>query len=428
MSLRSVRILVLSGAMLLAAGGAVSQTPALHYGTFGIDLTARDPAVKPGDDFWTYANGAWDKRTPIAADRTSAGVGVVLVDQAELQVRTIMEDAARNPGGVGPGGQQMGDLYGGFLDTAAIERAGTAPLQPYFTRIDAANDKAKLQALFASPGFASPVEIGQLPNPSDPTQYVAAVSQGSLGMGGRDYYILTGPKYDAYRAAYRAYVEKMLTLAGLSEPGARADRIVALETAIAKVQWSPIQQRNLVEMFKPMTAAQRQALAPDFDWPLLLRTAGYERFPTVIMATSTALTEIGKIYTATPVSTWQDWSKFQFLAANSSVLPSAFDQATFGFYGRTLSDQQEQRARWKRGVAAVNGVLGEAVGRIYVQRHYPPASEAKMAELIGDLRAAYHDRISAAAWMDEATKAKALAKLAAFDPRIGHPVNYIDYS
>ena len=428
MKIRTVRQLLLGGAALMAAGVAISQTTPLHYGTFGIDLTARDPAVKPGDDFWTYANGAWAARTPIAADRTSAGVGVVLVDQAEAQVRQIMEDAARDPAAVGAGARQMGDLYASFLDTAAIERAGTAPLAPYFARIDAATDKAKLQVLFATPGFAAPVEIGQLPNPGDPTQYVAAASQGSLGMPGRDYYLLEGAKYDAYRTAYRAYVERMLTLAGLPDASARADRIVALETAMARVQWTPVQQRDLMKMFVPMTAAQRQALAPDFDWPLMLRTAGYERFPTVIMATSTALTELGKIYTATPVSTWQDWMKFRFVAASAPVLPQAFDQATFDFYGHTLADQQQQRARWKRAVATVNGVLGEEVGQVYIQRHYPATSEAKMAELIGDLRAAYHDRISAAAWMDAPTRAKALAKLAAFDPRIGHPVSYIDYT
>ena len=418
----------LCGATLLVAGMAVAQTSAPRVGTFGIDLTAREAGVKPGDDFWTFANGAWDKRTPIPADRSTTGTLVVLTDQAELQVRRIMEDAAANPTAVGAGAGQIGDLYASFMDTAAIERAGTAPLQPFFARIDGANDKTKLQVLFASPGYASPVEVGQLPNPANPTEYTAAASQGGLGMGGRDYYLLTGAKYDAYRAAYRAYVEQMLTLAGLSEPGARADRIIALETAMAKVHWSPVQQRDLAKMFVPMTAAQRQALAPEFDWPLLLRTAGYERFPTVFMTTSTALTELGKIYAATPVSTWQDWMKFNFVVARSAVLPKASDDATFGFYNRTLNDQQEQRARWKRGVATVNGVLGEQVGQVYVQRHYPPASDAKMSELIEDLRAAYGERIGASQWMDEATRTKALAKLAAFDPRIGHPVKYLDYS
>ena len=419
----------MAGAVFMFAAGAVAQNATgLRYGTFGVDLAARDMAVKAGDDFWMHANGTWDKTTPIAADRTSAGVGVVLVDQAEAQVRAILDDAAKNPAAVGAGAQQLGDLYAGFMDTAAIERAGSAPLKPYFAKIDAANDKTKLQTLFASVGYASPVEIGQLPNPSDPTQYVAAASQGSLGMGGRDYYLLPGAKYDTYRTAYRAYVERMLTLSGLSDAGARADRIVALETAMAKVHWSPVQSRDLLAMIKPMDAAGRAKLAPEFDWPLMLKTAGYERFPTVIMANSTALTELGKIFAATPVSTWQDWMKFNFAVGRSSVLPKAFDDATFAFYGKTLSEQKEQRARWKRAIGMINGVLGERVGELYVRRHYPAESNAKMSELIADLRAAYGERIAKASWMDEPTRTKALAKLAAFDPRIGHPVKWIDYS
>ena len=414
--------------LVVAAGASTQTTTGLRYGSWGVDLAARDTTVKPGDDFWTHANGAWDKRTPIAADRASAGVGVVLVDQAELQVRAILDDAAKNPAAVGAGAQQLGDLYASYMDTAAIERAGTAPLKPYFAKIDAANDKTKLQVLFASPGYASPVEIGQLPNPSDPTQYVPAASQGGLGMGGRDYYLLEGAKYDGYRKAYRAYVERVLTLAGLADAPARADRIIALETAMAKVHWSPVQQRDLLAMIKPMDAAGRAKLAPEFDWPLMLKTAGYERFPTVIMATSTALTEMGKLYAATPVSTWQDWVKFLFVRSNASFLPKAIDDATFDFYGRTLSGQEAQRDRWKRGIGFVNGVLGEQVGQVYVKRHYPAESNAKMAELIADLRAAYGERIAASKWMDEPTRTKALAKLAAFDPRIGHPVKWIDYS
>jgi len=422
-------------ALLISAAGAGAQTvpaapaaKAPRYGSFGVDRAAGDPAVKAGDDFWAYANGGWDKRTPIAADRTSAGVSVVLVDEAEGQVRSILEDASRDPASVGPGARQMGDLYASYLDQAAIDRAGTAPLKPYFARIDAANTPAKLQTLFAEPGYASPVGIGQLPDPSDPTRYAVSTGQGSLGMGGRDYYLLTGPKYDAYRAAYRGFVERMLTLAGLADAGARADRIVALETAMARAQWSPVQMRDLPAMLKPMDAAGRRALAPQFDWESMLRTAGYGRFPVVIMGTSTALTEIGKIFAATPVSTWQDWLKFRFVAANASVLPRNFDDASFDFYGRTMAGQQEQRARWKRGVAMVNGSLGEAVGQAYVRRHYPPQSEARMAELIADLRAAYGERIAASAWMDEPTRKAALAKLAAFDPRTGHPTKYIDYS
>ena len=411
-----------------ASAPAATAKAGPRYGDFGVDLAGRDTAVKPGDDFWTYANGTWDRTTPIAADRQSAGPTVVLVDEAELQVRQILADAAANPAAVGAGAQQLGDLYAGFMDTAAIEKAGTASLKPYFATIDAANDKAKLQTLFATVGYASPVELGQLPDPADPTRYGVIAGQGSLGMGGRDYYILPGAKYDAFRAAYRQYVQQMLTLSGIPDASAKADRIVALETEMAKVQWSPVQSRDLQAMIKPMDAAQRKVLAPDFDWELMKRTAGYADTPIVIMGNSTALTALGKIFTATPVSTWQDWMKFRFVAANAGVLPKAFDDATFAFYGRTLADQPEQRARWKRGISLVNGTMGEAVGRVYVARHYPPESQAKMDELVTNLRAAYRERIEGNTWMDAATKKAALEKLAAFEPRIGHPDKYIDYS
>jgi endothelin-converting enzyme/putative endopeptidase len=422
----------LMGAAVLALSVPVmvlaSSAPATRYGTFGLDLTAADKAVKPGDDFWAYANGSWNKRTAIAPDRTSAGGSVILADQAEAQVRAILDDAARNPAAVGAGAKQFGDLYASFMDERAIDRAGTAPLKPYFAKIDAATDPNKLQILFSTVGYASPVEIGQLPDPANPTRYAVAAGQGSLGMGGRDYYLEQGAKYDAYRKAYRAYVEQMLTLAGIADASARADRIVALETAMAKVQWSPVQSRDLMAMLKPMDASGRKALAPQFDWPLLLGTAGYGNFPIVYMTQSTALTELGKIFAATPVSTWQDWMKFNLLVASSPVLPHAFDQATFDFYGRTLADQPQQRPRWKRGIALVNGTMGEAVGAIYVKRHYPPASEAQMNELIANLRAAYKVKIEGSTWMDAATKQQALAKLATFDPRVGHPLKYIDYS
>lgn len=406
---------------------AIQPAAGPRYGTFGIDLSAQDRAVKPGDDFWTHANGAWDKRTPIDADRTSAGFMVRLTDEAETQVRQILDDAARDPAVLGPGARQLGDLYASYVDEAAIERAGYAPLRPYFARVDAATDRAALQRLFASIGYASPVDLGQLNDPADPTRYIVAVGQGSLGMP-QDYYLLPGAKYDAFRAAYRRYVEQVLALVGVPQPGERAVRIVALETAMAKVQWTPVQQRDLPAMLKPMDAAQRRALAPEFDWEGMLRTAGYGTRGKIIVSTDTALAALGKLFVATPVATWQDWIKFRFASDNADVLPRALDQAHFDFYGRTLNDQPAQRARWKRGVAAVNDAMGEAVGAIYVKRHYPPESEAKMAELIANLRAAYRERIERADWMDAATRSAALAKLAAFDPRVGHPVKYIDYA
>lgn len=428
-----IRLSLGAAALAFTLPGTAQTTPASapaagpRYGTFGVDLTSQDKAVKPGDDFWTYANGGWDKKTQIAADRTSAGPGVLLADQAELDVKAILDDAAKDPAAMGVNGAKVGALYASFMDEAAIDKAGTAPLKPYFAKIDAANTKAKLQTLFATPGYAAPVELGTLPSPANPTVYAIAAGQGSLGMA-RDYYLLPGEKYDAFRTAYRAYVEKMLKLGGIADASAKADRIVALETAMAKVQWSPEQSRDLKAMLLPMDAAQRKTLAPEFDWEGMLKTAGYTGFPIVYMTQSTALTGLGKLYAETPVSTWQDWMKFHFISSHASVLPKAFDEASFDFYGKTLAGQQAQRARWKRGIALVNGAMGEAVGEIYVKRHYPPESQTKMAELIADLNAAYKDRITANTWMDEGTRTKALAKLAAFEPRTGYPIKWQDYS
>lgn len=399
-----------------------------RYGTFGVDLTTQNKAIKPGDDFWTFANGAWDKRTQIAADRTSAGYWVVISDEAEQHVRDILTDLSANPASFGASGKQIGDLYASWMDQTAIDAHGTASLQPYLAKIAAVQDKAALQTLFASVGYASPVELGQLPNPSDPTRYVAAASQGGLGMGGRDYYLLEGAKYDGFRKAYRDYVIQMQTLAGIPDAATKADAIIALETAMAKEQWSPERQRNLMEMFKPMDRAGMKALAPQFDWDLMLKTAGLDSIPTVIMATSTALTANGKLLDSVPLQTWKDWVAFRFVSDHAQFLPKAFDDASFAFYGKTLRDQPTQRDRWKRGVALVNGALGEAVGQIYVARYFPPESEAKMGELIGDLRGALGERLTANSWMDAKTKAAALAKLDKFDPRIGHPVKYIDYA
>ncbi|MBX3593210.1 M13 family metallopeptidase [Sphingomonas sp.] len=419
--------LALGVAALSLTGPALSQAAGPRYGKFGIDLTSEDKSVKPGDDFWSYVNGSWAKKVEIAPDRASAGFGTKLTDEAEVAVHAILNDMAKNPAQFGLKGQQIGDLYASWMDEAGIEARGTAPLKPWLARFAAADDREKLQALFMEPGIASPVDIGIIPDLADPTQYTAFASQGTLGMA-RDYYLLEGEKYDAFRKAYRAYVEQMLTLAGIADASAKADRIVAFETAMAKVHWTPAQNRDIPAIYKPMDRAGMAKLAPEFDWPMMMKVAGLESMPKMIMGNDTALAALGKMFAEVPVSTWQDWMAFHFISSNAPYLPRAFDDAAFNFYQKTLSGTPQKRERWKRGVQLVNGALGEAVGEIYVARHYPPESSAKMKELIADLRASLDERLKENQWMDPATKAKALAKLAAFDPRVGYPVKWIDYS
>ncbi|ODP38678.1 M13 family metallopeptidase [Sphingomonas turrisvirgatae] len=430
MKINMLTRLALGVAAVALTAPAVSQTApqgAPRYGTFGVDLAAQDKSVRPGDDFWTYVNGSWNTSTEISPDRASAGVWVKLVDDAEQSVRAILDDMAKNPAQFGAKGKQIGDLYASWMDEAGVEQRGTAPLKPYLARIAAASDRAKLQSLFMQPGYASPVDVGVIPDLADPTQYTAFASQGTLGMP-RDYYLNEGAKFDGYRTAYRAYVQQVLTLAGITDAAAKADRIVALETAMAKVHWSPEQNRNIMALYKPMDRAGMAKLAPEFDWAGMMQTAGLASMPKMIMGNDTALAALGKQFASVPVSDWQDWLSFHFISSNAAYLPRAFDDASFGFYQKTLSGTQEKRARWKRGVQLVNGALGEAVGEIYVARHYPPESSAKMNELIADLRASLDERLKANQWMDATTKEKALAKLAAFDPRVGHPDKYIDYS
>ena len=391
-------------------------------------MDAIDRSVRPGDSFWHFVNGGWDKNTEIAADRTSAGVGVLLVDEAEKQVRTIVEELARDPVKSGKVGQQVGDYYASWMDEAAIEAAGATPLKPYLSRIADINNKTDLIRAFAQPGIMSPLSAGILPDPADPTRYVATTGQGGLGLPNRDYYLLQGANYDQIRAAYRGYVVKMQQLAGIGDAEAKADRIIALETALAEVQWDPARQRDIKQIYNPMNRSQLAELAPQVEWVTFLDAAGLGQVETVIAAEKSAITETAKILDAVPLSTWKEYLSFHFVSSHAPYLPKAFDQANFEFFSKTLRGVPQQRDRWKRGVQMVNQSLGEAVGRIYVARHYPAESDRQMGELIANLRVGLEARLAASTWMDEATKAQARVKLTAFDPRIGHPAKWIDYS
>src|SRR5436190_544367 len=297
--------------LLLAAASALTISPAWATGgkpsvvPWGVDLSAMDSSVKPGDDFFDYVNGAWAKRTEIAADRTFVGIDSVLNDQIDRDVRAIVEDTAKNPAGYGRIGQQVGDFYGSWMDEAAIAAKGTAPLKPYLERIAAAKDKGDLVDLFATVGYESPVGVSIYPDLSHPTQYAVYAGQSGLGMPNRDYYLLQGAKYDAYRAAYRAYVTKIQELAGIPDAAAKADRIIALETSIAKVHWTPEQSREVEKIYNPMDRAKLNAFAPQLEWNRALAKANLSDVNTVVVAETSAIQEIGKLLDSVPLATWK---------------------------------------------------------------------------------------------------------------------------
>jgi len=422
--------LLLAGATPILAQSAAPATAAgtagkARYGSFGVDLAARDTAVDPGDNFFQYANGSWLRTTQIPADRSSWSLWTTLSEDIDDQLRAIItESAASND----PARRRIGDFYAAWMDEAGIEARGTAPLQPYLQRISAARSRADLITLFATPGYMSPVGVGIIPDFVDSSRYVAAAGQGGLGMPNRDYYLREGADYDRYRAAYRAFIVELHRLAGIAGGEAKADAIIALERRIAEAHWAPERLRDPRAIYNPMNRAQLTALAPQFDWANLMERRGLASVETVIATAPSAITGIGALLDAVPIDTWKDYLTFHFIRSYSQYLPRAFDEAQFNFYGRTLNGQEQQRDRWKRGIALVNGNLGEAIGRVYVERHFPAESRRQMDELIGNLRGAFAERLQNLEWMDAETRAQALAKLERFEPRIGHPVNWIDYS
>jgi len=424
----SFRLTLLAAAACGSIATAALAQTAPKFGSWGYDQSAMDRGVKPGDDFFDFVNGAWSKRTEIAADRTFVGIDSVLNDQIERDVRAIVEDMASKPAASGAVGRQVGDYYASFMDEAAIEKAGTSPLKPYLARVAAVKDRAGLLNLFATQDFTAPVRIFIDADLDDPTRYTTYAAQSGLGMPNRDYYLLPGAKYDAYRAAYRDYMIGMQTLAGIADPAAKADRIIALEKAIATAHWTPERSRDIKQTNNPMNSAQLAKLAPQLDWTRTLASLGLGGQQKVNVRQPSAVAAAGKLIAAVPLSTWKDYLAFHFIRTHAQFLPRAFDEAHFNFYSKTLRDVPRQRDRWKRGIDMVNASLGEAVGQIYVARHYPPASDQQMGELVTNIRGALGDLINRNAWMDAPTKKEALAKLASFDPRTGHPAKYIDYS
>ena len=419
---------MLLAATLLTPALLLAAEPASHprYGTWGVQTEDMDQHVKPGDGFFDYAEGTWLRDHAIPADKVGAGYNYDLPDEIEGQVRTIVEEVAAKP--TTPLARQIGDSYAAWMDEPGIEARGLAPLKPFLARIDAVQTRDQLVALMMQPGYASPVNIGIGTDQDDPTRYTATAGQARLGLPTRDYYLLTGEKYDAIRKAYRAYVVNIQTLAGLPDAEARADRIIALETSLAKDQWTPERRRDPVATHNPMTRAQLMNLAPEFAWTSTLAGMGLGAAQKVDVAETTAVTAAGKRLADVPLSTWKEYLTFRFVSDHASQLPKALDDARFGFYSHTLNDVPEQRARWKRGMQMLDGSLGEAVGQIYTQRYWPAQTAQLAQELVDDMRAAYADKITHASWMDEPTRKAALAKLATFDPRIGHPRNWIDYA
>jgi putative endopeptidase len=424
----STTVIAADAAAPIASVPVDDLAKAPRMGTWGFDLSGQDKSVKPGDDFFRYANGVYYDQMVIPADRSSYGASAKLRELSDARSRAIIETAAANKSATGEA-QQIGGLYNSFMDEARLETLGAKPLAADFAAVKAAKTHDALAVLMGGGNgrFGNTVfGVGIGPEAADPTKYAVYVGQAGLGLPDRDYYLTE--QFAAKKAAYRNYVEQLLTLAGWANPKANADAIVAFETKIAEASWTKVQQRDPVASVNPMTVADLQKLAPEFNWTGYFKAAGLGAEKNVIVGEKSAFPKIAAIYKATPIETLQAWEAFHIADQASPYLSKAFADANFEFRSKTLSGQPEQRARWKRGVGLTGNTLGEAVGKLYVEAYFPAESKKQMEELVGNLLVAMKARINNLTWMSPETKAKALAKANSFTVKVGYPDQWRDYS
>lgn len=436
-----MRSIMLSSLLLSAASGAIAQSgpapvPATsasasagdsrpQIGTFGFDMAGRDTAVPPGRDFYDYANGTWEKTTAIPADRSGFGMFQALQDLSRQRLHDLLETVSKQPG------DKSGDFYASFMDVAAADAKGVAPVKPWLAAIAAANDKA---ALAAEAGRLERIGVSDLvqsyvgPDDKNPDVTIVNLRQDGLGLPDRDYYLKDDAKLAAVRTAYQAFLAQMLTLAGEQDAAGRAAAVFAFEKALAAAHWSRIESRDADKTYNKIAFADLATRAPGFAWADYARAAGLPTGGDYLVAQPSALTGEAKIWAETPLPVLKDHLMLRVLGGYARFLSADFDQANFGFYGTVLGGTPEQPARWKRGSDLVKDSLGEDIGRTYAAKYFPPEAKAAADQLVKNVIAAMGERLRKLEWMDPATREKALAKLASFRPKIGYPARWRDYS
>lgn len=394
----------------------------------GIDLDELDPTIRPQDDLFRHVNGRWITRTQIPADKARYGSFYVLAEEAEKAVRDIIEESKDAE----PGTEQrkFGDLFTSFLDIERIEKLGAEPLKPALAEVDAVESVPQFVATLGRlerQGVSGFMQLFVDNDPGNPERYLVFAEQGGIGLPDESYY--REEKFASVREAYEPFVQRMLALAGVQDAGDAASRIVALETDIAGLHWDNVRTRDSQATYNlrawadvPATGgldlnAWRDAMQPPAS-----------SFDEIVVREPSFVEGLGELLTDDRLAAWKDWLRWQVIRASAPYLSDDFVQTNFDFYGRTLTGTPELRARWKRGVSLVEGAMGEAVGRIYVERHFPPTAKAAMDVLVDNLIEAYRQSIAQLPWMTDATRVRALEKLEKFTPKIGFPVKWRDYS
>ena len=438
--------------MLVQDGGDADDVPmpTMSFGKWGVDPSLLSDTIDPGDDFFGYVNQEWLDANPLPAEFSRFGAFNLLREKSTSDVKALVDELVSKPASeLSADERRIVEAYESYLDTAAIDAAGLAPAQPYLDKIRGAETLSELVTLWGTPGYPAPLGGGVGVDAKEPTRYSIYLGSGGLGLPDRDYYLDESERGKDIQTKYREYLTFLFDQAGYEDAAGMADSVYAFEDSIArKVSWDRATSRNRDLTYNALTPAELGSLVEGFPTTAMLTASGFagtDRFivgdlpPTAEEAKELGLDEetVAKIgggtpammtlLLETPMDVLQAWTIKEFLENNASVLPSKFDEADFAFYGKTLNGTPEQRARWKRAIGETEGLLGELVGKSYVERYFPAESKAAMVDLVANLRKALAQSIEQNDWMSAATKKEALAKLDAFDPKIGYRDNLETY-
>ncbi|MFZ9708707.1 MAG: M13 family metallopeptidase [Steroidobacteraceae bacterium] len=425
--------IILAVACLTVTSALADSIPAPSLRS-GLDLAGFDRSVRPQDDLYRFAGGTWLVATEIPADRSNYGTFTRLEDDAQATLRTLAESAAAaRDAAPGSNTQKLGDLYASWMDTAAIEARGLAPLADEFERIAALRTPRDVYAYMGRVqrrGIGAPVSsyVGQDRKAS--TRYLAGIGQGGLTLPDRDFYVIDEPRHLELRAALALYVERLLSLSGTTGAKDAAARVVALETAIARRHWTRVENRDPIKTYNKATLAELSAMAPGFEWSAFIEGIGPEAaaIGEFDVRQPSYLRGLVEVIAQTPIADWQAYFRFRLLDANAPFLPTAFDEARFELRERQVRGVKEQSPRWRRGIQLVDRTIGEIAGELYVEQRFSPEARVRIRELVENLRRAFEVSIDELEWMSPDTKTEAKRKLARFSVKVGYPDVWRDYS